>query len=83
MRARISRVGYFGNDRRRRDARRQRLGQRDLQHLVHRGHQMQIERVEHVLRDIRQVLLVVAREAVVRNIPRVGRAANESGFDSQ
>src|SRR5438105_4535633 len=65
MSARISRVGHFGNDRRRRDARRQRLGQRDLQHLVHRGHQVQIERVEHVLRDIRQVLLGVPRAEAV------------------
>ena len=61
MGPRVARIRDIGDDRRRRDARRQRLGQRDLEHLVHRGHQVQIERVEHVFRDIRQVLLVIAR----------------------
>ena len=38
----------------------ERLGQRDLQHFVHGLDHVDVERVEHVLRDVRQVLLVVA-----------------------
>src|SRR6185503_4220805 len=60
MRPLVSRVGDLGDDRWRGwgKTRGQRFRQRDLQHFVHRRHQMQVERVEHVLGDIRQILLV-------------------------
>src|SRR5947208_629340 len=46
-----------------RQAARQRFGQRDLQDLVHRLDHVDVQRVEHVLGDVRQVLLVVLRQA--------------------
>src|SRR5262245_48228408 len=49
------------------NARRQRLGQRNLQHLVHRRHHVHVERVHDVLGNVGQILLVVTWQDDIRH----------------
>ena len=40
----------------------ERFGQRDFQDLVHRLDHVDVQRIQHVLRNIRQIFLVVFRQ---------------------
>ena len=54
------------------NARRQRLGQRNLQHLVHRRHHVHVERVHDVLGNVGQILLVVTWQDDIRHPGAMG-----------
>ena len=45
-----------------RESRADRFGQGDLEHLVHRVHHVQLERIEDGLGNVRQILLIVLRQ---------------------
>ena len=53
-----------------------RLGQRDLQYLVHRLDHVDVEGVEHVLGDVRQVLYVLCQSTLLRSHLCLSIAAN-------